>query len=315
MKYLYILLLTFLFIGQNQAQNVDQKFLLEVDQVDYAPLEDAIEVSASEDWDWEFIEYTIEFDQPFNFLDIDMASIDIDNFLLFDEEEYINVEISLNTIEKIDNSSAVLYKIEGDEGNRILKVEWRNIQMLDTPESYCNTQIWLHESSDVIDFYFGEGDFADTPFIFGGAVVGLVAYEDTEETEYAHLHFISKMGDETELIYTLFDTEEEIENVAHLDTYPDTGTLYRFTPDQGDSVKDITNINNLVYPNPVRDQLNLKDISSEKYNRIEILDSNGKTVLSQEVSSSIDVKDLNSGTYSILLKGSKEMAASRFVKI
>lgn len=315
MKYLYILLLSFLLIGQNQAQNVDQKFLLEVDQVEYAPLEDAIEVSASEDWNWDFIEYTIEFDQPFNFLDIDMASIDIDNFLLLDEEEYINVEISLNTIEKIDNSSAVLYKIEGDEGNRILKVEWRNIQMLDTPESYCNTQIWLHEASDVIDFYFGEGDFADTPFIFGGAVVGLVAYEDTEETEYAHLHFISKMGDETELIYTLFDTEEEIENVAHLDTYPDTGTHYRFIPDQGDSVKDITNINNLVYPNPVRDQLYLKDISSGKYDHIEILDSNGKTVLSQEVSSSIDVKDLNSGTYSILLKGSKEMAASRFIKI
>lgn len=320
MKHIYILFIFLLFSYQSIAQNIKQRYLLEVDQLEYTPLEDAIRISDNDDWTWDYIDYEIMLDEPFRFLDIDISSFYIVDFSILDSDTYLELLLlDLSRSLQLDSSTYIQYKMEGEVGNRIFKVEWFNNGIVADTENnaYFNGQMWLHETSNIIDLFYGTGDVSDISFFFGGPVVGILTYEDDPDSEEfaRHTNCISKVGDEEELIYTYVDFGDDVDVLPTLDVLPASGTRYRLIPDSGSAVKEITHIENLVYPNPVKDQLNLRNITNDQYDQIDIIDSNGKIMRSQQFSTSIDVKDLSSGTYSILLKGSEDTAVSRFIKL
>lgn len=65
-----------------------------------------------------------------------------------------------------------------------------------------------------------------------------------------------------------------------------------------------------IYPNPTSDFLNISTLGNTKFDKIEIVDMNGKVVI-ESISNQIDVHHLNVGMYMILLIGKDQGVLSR----
>jgi hypothetical protein len=59
------------------------------------------------------------------------------------------------------SQSPISYKMEGNAGSRILKIEWKNagfvgeIGELGTLNDYVNFQVWLFEGSNDVEMHYG----------------------------------------------------------------------------------------------------------------------------------------------------------------
>ena len=93
--------------------------------------------------------------------------------------------------------SPISYKVVGDPGDRIEKIEWKNAgsyyEMVDdgTLNMYINFQLWLYEGSNTIEFRFGDSDIDDPErFYEGNLFVGLSDFNESED-DYIQPHFFA----------------------------------------------------------------------------------------------------------------------------
>ena len=56
--------------------------------------------------------------------------------------------------------SPISYKLIGQPGNRILKIEWKNVGFFgdQTENDYINFQVWLYENNNKIEYHYGDND-------------------------------------------------------------------------------------------------------------------------------------------------------------
>ncbi|MGI8893990.1 MAG: T9SS type A sorting domain-containing protein, partial [Bacteroidia bacterium] len=99
---------------------------------------------------------------------------------------------------------------------------------------------------------------------------------------------------------------------------PANGTVYNFTS-LGTSLSELKDFNISVYPNPVTDKLIIDLSSDATFNEVQLIDITGRIIMSQIVNNnndqiSINVKDLSSGIYTVLLQGKDATAATRIIK-
>ena len=84
------------------------------------------------------------------------------------------------------------------------------------------------------------------------------------------------------------------------------------------SVGTLSNVPSIsIYPNPVRNELNIK-MSANEYNTVQIINTLGQVVLQQQLNSTetqINVKSLVPGTYYIMLKGSAGSKVQQMQKL
>lgn len=209
--------------------------------------------------------------------------------------------------------SPVGYKVEGTVGNRIFKMQFKNVgsavekYFYSVNTSYTNIQLWLYETSNIIEYHIGSNNINQyhypeepvTIFGFGGepstGSFVCVLYQNAQNPllgEYTH------EGQVTPTNYGLSD-------------YPLTGTVYRFTPFGSASTPE-NFINNVkVYPNPATDYLAVEGLTnSANYG---IFSLNGSLVASGIVAannSKINVQTLPVGTYMLKIHS----AVVKFVK-
>jgi Secretion system C-terminal sorting domain/SprB repeat len=93
--------------------------------------------------------------------------------------------------------SPISYKVVGDPGSRIEKIEWKNAgsyyEMVDdgTLNMYISFQLWLYEGSNTIEFHFGDSDIDDPErFYEGNLFVGLSDLNESED-DYVQPHFFA----------------------------------------------------------------------------------------------------------------------------
>ena len=73
----------------------------------------------------------------------------------------------------------------------------------------------------------------------------------------------------------------------------------------------------IIYPNPLKDRLLLKNIDLEKDDRIRIIDSSGLVIdeyINRKTSTEINVSSLISGSYILVIRKSDEQFTGRFIK-
>ena len=299
----------------------------------YTPLEKSTSVTNNEVW--KNLEYSIPigFDFPFYDKLIDSlhtqggVTLMVDNINGHPSTRVFSAFIPI--LKKVvdlgflegESLSDISYLLEGVEGSRIFKIEWRNVGIDSeifngTGASFFNIQIWLHESDGSIEFRYGDSRF-DNPVDSNpsSVTIGLIGnFNSGLETfdEFMLLH-----GDPTNpFLYYLGYYPNYYE--LSLDFYPPDGTVYTFSRSSV-STEDIRQLSSEfeIQPNPALDFVSLKtknDINSIQ--SVSIYNSTGALVKIVESDYDlIKVSDLNPGMYHLNILTDQGLATKRFVKM
>ena len=175
----------------------------------YTDLVNPISINNGEVWDEP--EYTFPIGFPFEFLEDE-----IDGFEFYGSGAYMRaatsdpdvyayaVPFETDLVDRgaLDDDeislSPISYVVEGEPGNRIFKLEFKNAgsyyEMSDnnTLDMFINFQMWLYEGSNTVQFRYGPSSI-DNPALFyaeeSGAGIAVADYNE-EDDIITNLHFI-----------------------------------------------------------------------------------------------------------------------------
>ncbi|MGI8892722.1 MAG: T9SS type A sorting domain-containing protein [Bacteroidia bacterium] len=214
----------------------------------------------------------------------------------------------------LNSASPVVYKTEGTAPNRVFRVEWQNAGFFPdaSDASFVNVQGKLYEGTNKIEIIIGLNAVAPAHYEIGstGPVIGLGIYDmtDINNLQYGPTYFLSGPANSPTAVNTYSD----------MNGTPANGTVYNFTS-LGTSLSELKDFNISVYPNPVTDKLIIDLSSDATFNEVQLIDITGRIIMSQIVNNnndqiSINVKDLSSGIYTVLLQGKDATAATKIIK-
>jgi hypothetical protein len=215
--------------------------------------------------------------------------------------------------------SHISYTTVGSPGSQICKIQVANAGFFGendafaTSTSYVNFQIWLYETSNRIEFHYGNVNIQNpVDNLINGANGFVSGLADSVDVNTGNATS-SNMLDGPYASPNVFPWN------ANLTTYIagaiDSGRVYRFDRVIATSLK----INDLetgiqIYPNPASDKLILKGVDL-KNAQITIYDVNGKINSGYAIgNNSVDVSGLKNGIYFLQIK-SKDNTSTRKIVI
>lgn len=331
-------------IGMLNAQTMPdyQRFIQSIETTSYAPLSSsATEVIFPNDgasWDDDQSEpITIPFNFKYQKVDIPQLSIESNGALIikYPEENFQIFGLYMDLAAGSGDRGKVYYETTGTEGNRIFKIEFRNVStyMNYTGNDTVNMQIHLHEGSNIIDIVAGYCNIPVENFIstvedlseekellISGLISNAGDYISVDETEsYAHLTVPDGSGyRDTLILVDVLESEtislDEFVKIA-LKGYPTSGTVIRYTPRDYTSAPSIiaeSSVN--LYPNPSSKELfvEVQDYALYTY---EIYDIQGRKVMNGQLkNTAINIEHLAAGQYIIQLHSAQHMGSFKFTK-
>jgi hypothetical protein len=213
------------------------------------------------------------------------------------------------------SESDVRYKLEGNTGNRILKIEYVNIgsgEEEDANEplnSYVNVQLWLYEGSNIIEYRFGDIFIEDTSLVLGARSIpigilscGKVRIPNGGEEYQSQLYTLTGNPNNPNLNYIQNNFD-----YFDMDSLPPNGIVYRFTPEKSVSIKNTYSEKLLISPNPAHSEINIK---SNDQSPIQLYDVRGSLIKVWDANAIKDVSDLPTGMY-IVVQGNKRAKFSK----
>lgn len=249
------------------------------------------------------------------------------------------VSFENDTAATTNSLSPISYKVEGDAGSQIFKIEWKNcgtwgdIDADDESTEYFNIQVWMYEGSNNIEIRYGERSILQ-PFLsydgLPGDFVFLGPYPDLWSDDYPGLDTLKTLViagptsalepalmsiniiDYLSLVGDLFlanDFEEGL--VYQLSTTPlDTMNM--------DSMN--TNLPSLMpptilkaYPNPTQNTFALQGIRNETILQLNIYNNTGKIVKTAQ-NHLVDIADLTNGIYFVEIQTNKQKYLTKVIK-
>ncbi len=279
----------------------------------YNNLVNPISLTEGDIWDDPEVSITLPFTfKLFNF-PINMVYFDGLGAILLSEYTLDTAfYLFVNTADLIDRGyddevslSSINYIIDGNVGNRICKIEWKNVGSYDegTPYSmFFNLQLWLYEGSNILEWRYGSSSITDISTFYYGEVGSMSGIAFETESNY----IIELIGGTT-LNPALTNDE------TYLDGHPADGTIYRLTP-ATNQIADHQGQNITIYPNPVQDILNIE--TKQINTKVTIFDYTGKLIQSQMISETgaIDVSKISTGIYFLQIENEGITQTQKFVK-
>lgn len=210
------------------------------------------------------------------------------------------------------SQSPISYKIEGASGNRILKLELKNVGLEEefdansTTNLFINYQVWLYEVDKSIEFRFGANNVTNLAMLNDeGTYWSIFLYEATNSDKAGAV-----TGNIATPTYGEYVDPSQIS--TNLSALPTANTVYRFAVNPL-AIKDQERIDFSMYPNPTADALHLtfKDNVRKPYS---VYDLVGREVLKGSIDDTnqaqINVSTLQKGTYILRIAGSTQ----KFIK-
>lgn len=205
--------------------------------------------------------------------------------------------------------SSITYTTDGFVGNRILKIQWKNVGSygeydLDGNSMYINFQLWMYEQGDYIEVRYGASSISDANVFYEGeSGVGVVIAS-------------SLFGSSPNDVYLTGSTNfpSQVSSFSYMTGTPQNGQIYRFSPSLSIGVDENSNRSLNVFPNPCRDVLNIKNAESGE---LKVFDINGRVVVAQQINAmeQIEVSDLVSGSYLVVFEdASHQVFRQTFIK-
>lgn len=215
----------------------------------------------------------------------------------------------------IGGVSPVRYRIDGTQGNRIVKIEFVNAGFysefaeLGTTNDFVNFQVWLHESTNVIEYRYGPSSILNpmASFMESGPYVAVVT----------NINLITGAATGLELVgpaaapIAIPIVEDVFENF--LQGMPPNGTVYRFSPSMSRSRNSEWALE--LFPNPVKDQLFIHVGDNTKpIDHVNIFNSMGQKINAPLNGNVLQVSHLPNGMYVIEISSENQKTAAKFVK-
>lgn len=177
-----------------------------------------------------------------------------------------------NEMKDANGNATISYAVTGTSPNRIMKIQTMNANFDndDTDTDYANVQLWLYETSNIIEMHYGPSSIANANTFpissCAGPTVGLAK----DQTSYLTLS-----GDASNPT-----ASSTVPSICVVGAPPD-GKVYRFTP-LVSGIKELTNsIPVSIYPNPNNGEFTIASESSAYSNSKTIVSV--KNALGQEV--------------------------------
>lgn len=214
------------------------------------------------------------------------------------------------------SQSPISYKTEGAPGNQIIKIEWNNVGFFEdgTGSDFMNFQLWLYETTNVIEYRYGPSQINNPNGSFEGEtgpIVGLLPSIDLEEDSLQQEGYLLS-GDPANTTNNVLPPGVLLENPLSVQGAIPNGTVYTFTP-QNLSINDFENNDFSIYPNPTKDffQINTK---AEDYNVI-IYNNLGQIMRCSNPSQGIyDISNLPFGLYFIQIESLTGKKTKKLIK-
>lgn len=202
--------------------------------------------------------------------------------------------------------SGISYTVSGTAGNRIARIQVSNasfygeVGTATLNPSFTNFQIWLYETTNVIEFRFGSTSISNlnSNFTLGsqGFICGLF-----EDCDFVANPINSNMLDGTVNvpIHTGFDLGNIPSSVPGLTGQNNlNGRVYRFTYNGLTTNITSNEINEAftVYPNPAKEYISIKSSNANIINQVSVCDLNGKVIVSEKAET-VSLTNLSAGIY------------------
>jgi hypothetical protein len=216
--------------------------------------------------------------------------------LRFDNDSsLIIIDGAFTYLDSIDPNSSISYTIEGIPGNRLVKVQWKNLKLrVGKAGNYANLQIWVYQRSGVFEIHYGPSS-TDNQSGFNttsGPQVGIFYSLDNFTKCFGKLWV---MGAPTNIKIDSLPNY----NFRAMSGLPADGTVYKLIPrfktlglnsllDEGTAI--------ILFPNPVTSGILHLNASG----KCRIIDTYGREVLQVEDHTQVDVSALPDGFYSLI---------------
>lgn len=215
-------------------------------------------------------------------------------------------------LDSIDENTKLSWKIEGEPGYKIIKAQWKNIQLGFGEEgNFVNFQFWIYQETGIIEIHYGpRSDNNASGFTDNGPNVGIFQ----SNTSFSDIHeklWIAGNPESPDL-----DSNQTF-TFPRLTGVPEEGTIYRLVPkhltlhtEQTPEFHSLT-----LFPNPTVNQLNVIIGSNNTLLDLTVFDANGKRVQNaiSITENSIDLSELPDGNYLIHLNTEKGLIKRKIV--
>ncbi len=266
----------------------------------YTPLTGATSINNGNVWS-SFQSFTVPIGFTFTYMGTNFSTIYMEGsgFTRFDANYFFM--IMPFTAQLMDKGTAtslspLSYQVSGSSPNRIFKMEWSNCGFVNEATSTANFQLWLHETTNVIEIHIGACTVNNPAQAysgngFPGPVCGVFQYTSLTDCSYGHT-----------VMYTPPAEKDSVFNGANVSLFdyslsgtPLVNTVYRFTPDPN-GMEEQALSTFYVYPNPAADQLYLHGVDAAE---VVIRDACGKIVCTEKISltGAINLAGLAPGIY------------------
>ncbi len=209
-----------------------------------------------------------------------------------------------------NTASPISYTTTGTPGNKIFKLEWKNFGFFDdsTNSDYMNMQLWLYEDSNILEYHYGANSINNPVESFeeeAGPMVGLITEYNMDLDEIADETYILS-GNPVNPIVTVY-YEDDQEDANFINGAIPNGTVYRFIPQNINSITDFNSMDVTLYPNPSKHTINIEINDTIFIEKIEIYNGLGKVVSSfKNNNTPIDISHLSNGIYFIKIKDNED---------
>lgn len=195
--------------------------------------------------------------------------------------------------------SGIYYKTEGEEGERIFKMEWKNIPYFQD-NATISFQAWLHEKDRSITYLIGDQKNASDSLINTKTFIGIL--NNTNEAGFGEESFFLT-GD----VYapTLEKGLTYQDEPTALSRAPERGTKYTISYQKSSSTQNVKeNIDVSIYPNPASSYVSVSMPHGERIQTVHILSKAGKRLSTvRDNFDRIDVSTLAAGAYILEVEG------------
>ena len=213
--------------------------------------------------------------------------------------------------------STISYKIEGNSGNRIAKVQYENaafyeeINEMATATNRMTFQLWFYENGGVFEVHYGPSTISDPLLAFEGLLgPTVVVATNLDFNTFDFAGVISGNPANPVLSVILSDEDDDFEG---LNSVPASGRVHRLIPSGVVGIVDAETPKYSVYPSPAQNHIWVKDAENSNA-AYHITDITGKQIKAGNLSGNhpINVSDLNAGLYILSIDGM--VNAVKFVK-
>ncbi len=214
--------------------------------------------------------------------------------------------------------SPIRYRIDGTSPSRIFKLEYFNTGFLKeavdsgTVNDSLNLQMWLYETSDIIEMHYGGSQVTYPQEYFFNGSQPFISYIKNLDPSTGTGRYYYLVGDATNPQLDSANLGDLQPGFETIDAFPSNGQVYRFTPTNTASFARLNSADVRVYPTITSGWVNITSIPNGNY-KYRLIQIQGKeTGISGNLTSGsnqINCSGLESGIY--LLTLTDEISKSR----